>query len=87
MNTPKTNWIVLALYALVTFGVLIASFVSPPVRAVAYAPLRDLLIPPPKPIVISVLYSTEKALWMEAAVENFAKTKTRIAGRPIEIEL
>ncbi|MBN2393512.1 MAG: substrate-binding domain-containing protein [Anaerolineae bacterium] len=87
MSTPKINWILLVLYALVALGVLIASFVSPSVRAMAYAPLRDLLIPPPKPIVISVLYSTEKALWMEEAVESFAKTKTRIGGRPIEIEL
>ena len=87
MSTPKTNWILLALYTLVTLGVLIASFVSPSVRAMAYAPLRDLLVPPPKPIVISVLYSTEKALWIEEAVERFAKTKTRIGGRPIEIEL
>jgi len=87
VSTPKTNWILLALYTLVTLGVLIASFVSPSVRAMAYAPLRDLLVPPPKPIVISVLYSTEKALWIEEAVERFAKTKTRIGGRPIEIEL
>ncbi|MFN2285850.1 MAG: extracellular solute-binding protein [Anaerolineae bacterium] len=87
MSTPKTNWILLALYTLVTLGVLIASFVSPSVRAMAYAPLRDLLVPPPKPIVVSVLYSTEKALWIEEAVERFAKTKTRIGGRPIEIEL
>ncbi|MBN2003499.1 MAG: substrate-binding domain-containing protein, partial [Anaerolineae bacterium] len=66
---------------------LIAAFAAPSVRAMAYAPLRDWLIPPPKPIVISMLYSTEKALWMQEAVERFAKTRTRIDGRSIEITL
>jgi hypothetical protein len=48
------------LFVLGSIGFMIAAPVSPQVRAVAYAPLRDLLIPPPKPVVLSVLYSTEK---------------------------
>jgi hypothetical protein len=87
VTTPKLNWVLLILYAVLTVGVLIAAFVAPTVRAVAYAPLRNWLVPPPKPVVISVLYSTEKALWMQEAVERFARTRTRIGGRPIEITL
>jgi len=87
VNTPRMNWILLAGYALLSLGVLVAAFVSPEVRAVAYAPLRDWIVPPPESIVISVLYSTEKELWMQEAVAQFARTKTRIAGRPIEVTL
>jgi hypothetical protein len=52
MTTPKINKILFVLYVLATVGVLIASLISPEVRAVAYAPLRDLLLPPPKPVVV-----------------------------------
>lgn len=47
-------------YALAGIGVLVAALLSPAFRAVAYAPLRELLVPPPEPIVVSVVYSTEK---------------------------
>jgi hypothetical protein len=75
------------MYVLATVGVLVAALVLPPVRAVAYAPLRELLLPPPKPIVVSVLYSTEKAAWIGEAVDGFEATRPRIQGRPIQLEL
>ncbi len=87
MNTPKLNWILFIFYACVSVGVLVASLVSPMVRSFAYAPLRDLILPPPEPVTVSVLYSTEKAGWMEEAVERFKDTRPRVGGRPVEIEL
>lgn len=87
MRTPKLNLVLFGLYVLVTVGLLIGSLVSPPVRAVAYAPLRDLILPPPRPIVLSVLYSTEKEEWIEEAVRRFEQSRAGVGGRPIEIEL
>jgi len=87
MNTPKLNWALLALYILATLGTLIGALASPAVRAIAYAPLRDLVLPAPKPIPVSVLYSTEKAEWLEEAVKRFAATHPRVGGRPIAIAL
>lgn len=87
MPTPRINKVLFAMYVLATVGVFIAALVLPPVRAVAYAPLRELLLPPPKPIVVSVLYSTEKAAWIGEAVDGFEATRPRIQGRPIQLEL
>jgi ABC-type Fe3+ transport system substrate-binding protein len=75
------------LYALATIGVLIAAFVSPSVRAIAYAPLRDLILPPPKPIVVDVLYSTEKAEWLDEVMGGFEATRPTLNGRPIELTM
>jgi ABC-type Fe3+ transport system substrate-binding protein len=87
MRTPKLNFVLFIVYVVATLGVLVASLVSPPVRAVAYAPLRDLIIPPPEPIVVSLLYSTEKAEWIEEAVRRFEASGASVRGHPIEIEL
>lgn len=70
-----------------TVVVLIAAMVSPQVRAQAYAPLRDVLLPPPKPIELNVLYSTEKAEWIQRAAEEFERSNVRVDGRPIQINL
>jgi hypothetical protein len=59
----------------------------PQVRALAYAPFRDLIVPPAEPIVVSLLYSTEKAEWLATAVERFLDTNPRLEGHPIELEL
>jgi hypothetical protein len=87
MHTPRLNLVLFVFYVLATFVLLIGSFVSPQVRALAYAPLRDLIVPPPEPITIRVLYSTEKAGWIEAAVESFERSGVRVGGHPVEIEL
>ncbi|MBN2004396.1 MAG: substrate-binding domain-containing protein [Anaerolineae bacterium] len=87
MKTPKLNWALFALYALATTGMLVGALISPSVRAVAYAPLRELILPAPDPIPLSVLYSTEKTEWLEEAVEQFEATRPRVGGRPIEITL
>jgi ABC-type sulfate transport system substrate-binding protein len=86
-RTPRLNLVLFATYALATLGVLVGAFLSPGFRAMAYAPLRDLIVPPPKPIVLDVLYSTEKAAWIDEGVRRFAASGRRVEGRPIEIEL
>ncbi len=86
-STPRLNWILLIVYTLATIGVLVAAFVSPAFRALAYAPLRDLLVPPPEPIVVDVLYSTEKAAWIQEAMNRFEASGIRVDGRPVELAL
>lgn len=61
MPAPALNKIIFLLYTLAAIGVFIAALTLPVVRAISYAPLRDLLLLPPKPIVVSVLYSTYTA--------------------------
>ncbi|MFP4346579.1 MAG: substrate-binding domain-containing protein, partial [Anaerolineales bacterium] len=87
MITPRINKILFGLYALLTVGLLVAALVAPEVRSVAYAPLRELLIPPPEPIVVSLLYSTEKADWLAEVITRFEATRPTFDGRPIELEL
>jgi ABC-type sulfate transport system substrate-binding protein len=86
-STPRLNWILFAIYVLATIGVLVAALVSPSAGALAYAPLRDLILPPPKPIVVDVLYSTEKAAWITEAVDRFEASNPRVDGRPVQLEL
>jgi hypothetical protein len=61
--------------------------VSPAVRELAYAPLREWVLPKPKPVVVSVLYSTEKAEWLTEAALRFEATRPRVDGHPIELEM
>jgi hypothetical protein len=84
---PRINKVIFVLYLLLTIGILVAALAVPQVRALAYAPLRDLIVPPPEPIVVSVLYSTEKAEWLATAIERFQDSNPRLEGHPIELEL
>jgi ABC-type sulfate transport system substrate-binding protein len=86
-STPRLNWVLFVIYVLATIGVLVGALVSPAVRALAYAPLRDLILPPPQPIVVDVLYSTEKAAWIAEAVDRFEASNPRVDGRPIQLDL
>jgi ABC-type Fe3+ transport system substrate-binding protein len=86
-SAPRLNKILLALYAVTSLGVLIAALVAPSVREIAYAPVRDLLIPPPEPVVVDVLYSTEKAEWLADALARFEASRPRIGGRPVELSM
>lgn len=83
----RLNLALLILYVLLMFGVLITALVSPSFRSIAYAPLRALLTPDPDPIVVEVLYSTEKEDWLEEILDDFAATNPRVGDRPIELEL
>jgi len=70
-SSPCLNGILFALYSVATVAVFLALLVSPALRAVSHAPLRDLLARPPVPGVVSVLYSSEKAEWLEQVVPLF----------------
>ena len=84
---PRINKLIFLLYLMLTIGILVAALAVPQVRALTYAPLRDLIAPPPEPIVVSLLYSTEKAEWIAEAVKRFQDTNPRLEGHPIELEL
>jgi hypothetical protein len=85
MSLPKKNWTLFAGYLLVSLFFFIGSIVSPGLRQIAPAPLRDLLLPPPKPVVLSILYSTEKQELLEYVAVDFVGTNARVNGRPIEL--
>jgi ABC-type Fe3+ transport system substrate-binding protein len=84
---PRRNKVLFLAYLVLSLAVLVAAMVFPQVRALAYAPLRELILPPPEPIVVSVLYSTEKAEWIDEAVRRFEASHPRLEGHPIELEL
>jgi ABC-type Fe3+ transport system substrate-binding protein len=56
------------------------------VRAYSYAPFRDLILPPPQPIVVKLLYSTEKDAWLKEVIANYQVTNPTLNGRPIQIQ-
>lgn len=87
MYTPRINWILFCLFALAVTGVFTTALISPHFREIAYAPVREMVIPPPAPIVVSVLYSTEKEAWLDEVIVDFEKTKPTIDGHPVKIEL
>lgn len=86
MNIPRTNWVLFILYSILSLGVLVAALVSPLVREYSAAPLRDLVLPPPAPIVVTLLYSTEKEEWLKEVIADFYTTNPRLGGRPITIQ-
>jgi hypothetical protein len=79
------HWILYIVFLVAVIGVFIGSLISPPFRAMAYAPGRELLFPPPKPVEVYLLYSTEKEEWLQMAIERFHQSNPTIDGRPIEI--
>lgn len=87
MYTPRLNWVLFVLFALAAIGVFIAAMLSPMFREIAYAPVRELILPPPEPVVVSVLYSTEKEAWLNDVIMEFEKTNPTIDGHPVKIEL
>ncbi len=87
MYTPKTNWILFTFFGLAVVGIFVAALLVPSFRAVAYAPLRELIFPPPAPIQLSVLYSTEKEAWLNEVVAGFESSGIRVDGHPVQVEL
>ncbi|MGF1504772.1 MAG: ABC transporter substrate-binding protein [Chloroflexi bacterium] len=80
------NVILLALYALFAGGIFIAAIAVPALRPIAYAPLRELLLPEPQPVVVDMVISTEKRAWLDEMIEAFNREDIRVDGRPIEVE-
>ena len=87
MYIPRINWLLLALFILLAGGVFVASLISPSFRSLAFAPLREIILPPPKPVTISLLYSTEKDAWIKDMVQKYAATQPIVEGHPVQINL
>ena len=87
MYTPRLNWVLLVLFGLAAAGVFVAAFLMPAFRSIAYAPLRELIIPPPAPITVSVLYSTEKEAWLNDVITQFEASGASVDGHPLKIQL
>lgn len=79
------NLALLALYSLAGIAVFVLALINPQFRSMAWAPLRELVLPPPSPVVVEVLYSTEKEEWIEAILDDFYRTDPRVNGRPVEL--
>jgi ABC-type Fe3+ transport system substrate-binding protein len=87
-NSTRTLRItLLVIYALAGIGVFVGAMLSNTFREMAYAPLRELVRPEPEPVTISLLYSTEKAAWLDEVLTEFYKTNPTVDGRPIQVEL
>jgi hypothetical protein len=76
-----------SLYLFATVIVFAAAIFFPAFRVIAYAPLRELVLPPPEPIVVSVLYSTEKEAWLNQAIIEFERTRPTVNGHPVQVTL
>ncbi len=84
------NWVIVGVYSLLSAGVFAAALIMPAFRAngwLAYAPLRELVLPPPAPIVLKLLYSTEKEAWLEEVIARMQQDGLTVDGRPLQIEL
>lgn len=76
-------------FSIVVIGTFIGSLASPAfrARARATAPLRDALLPPPTPVEITVLYSTEKEEWLKDMAAAFENEIPLVNGHPIKVNL
>lgn len=78
------------LYALTAGILLVMSLAIPAVRAnrwLSYAPLREAILPPPRPIVLSLLDSTEKEAWPKSVLEQMKADGVSLDGRPFEVTI
>lgn len=87
VHTPRANTFLFILYIVISSTVFTTALIFPAVRGISYAPLRDLLLPPPAPVVVTMLYSTEKEAWLEDVVRRYLATDPRFQGRPVKIEM
>ena len=87
MHTPKINWFLFVLFALAAVSVFATALILPEFRSVAYAPVRELILPPPEPVIVSLLYSTEKEAWLNEVIADFEATNPTSDGLPVQLEL
>jgi hypothetical protein len=87
MYTPRINWVLLVLFGMAAIGVFVAALLFPAFRPIAYAPLRELIIPPPAPVNVNLLYSTEKEAWLGEVVTDFEASGASVDGHPVKIQL
>jgi len=82
MRTPFINKSIFVLYALASLAVGAATLISPQLRSIAYAPLREVLLPPPEPVVLEMLYSTENVPgWKISLSFSMHQIPVRLAGQ------
>ena len=86
-NTPRLNWFIFAAFTLISVAVFGAAVALPTLRPLAYAPLRELILPPPQPIVVNLLYTTEKTDWLNEVVPEFEATHPTVNGHPVQVTL
>lgn len=85
---PYLNRFLFLLFSIFSLGIFLAALALPDIRQIAYAPLREALLPEPDPIVVTMLYSTEKEAWLTDMVPGFTgNSDYRINGHPIEIQM
>ncbi len=86
-HTPRLNWVFLIFFALLSIAIFVVAMLFPAFRAQAPAPLRDLILPAPEPVIISVLYSTEKAGWLAEVIDGFEASHPMVNGHPVQVEV
>ena len=87
-QTPRINLVLFVSYIVITIVVFVGASVLPSFRSIANAPLREVILPAPAPIVVPVLYSTEKESWLNEVVADFESSpRYRVDGRPIRLEM
>jgi hypothetical protein len=94
-NIPRINRFLFVLYILLTVGMLVSALIWPAVRAVAYAPLRDLLLPafylPTSAGIqakITVAAPPTLEAWVREAAADFNRQSTRTGTvRLIEVSV
>src|SRR5215470_9788364 len=85
-DTPRINYVLLVLLALISAAVFGAALALPTFRPLAYAPVRELVLPPPEPVVVSLLYTTEKTDWLNEVIPEFEATHPQVNGHPVQIK-
>ncbi len=87
MTTPKINWGLLIVFMISTILIFTFAMINPAFREMAYAPVRELIFPPPEPVEITIYYGTEKRDWLQEMRDQFLATKPTVNGHPISITL
>lgn len=85
MRFPIRNIVIFSVYSLAVAAVFVSSLIFPTFRLIAYAPLREVMLPPPDPIVVTVLSSTEKDAWLAEAIPAFEAADYKVDGHPIKL--
>jgi hypothetical protein len=85
-STPRLNRFLLILYVLLSLCVGGAALIWPSVRSVAYAPLRDSLVPnfylnpqAGRPVAITMAVSPALEDWIRDSISEFSKQNPRIS--------
>jgi hypothetical protein len=86
-STPRINWFFFIFFGLISIAVFVGALVAPSFRSMAYAPLREVILPPPDPIILNVLYSTEKEAWLTEVVAGFETSGVTVGGHPVQVKM